>query len=117
MKSLVVSIFLTLFAVSSSAENDFQFEGVWCGKWDDIYKTCFTISKIKNAYKVLYKWEENQGSGYQKKEIPGIQMNANTIDFKGKIFIVNLKERNKATAVGIFKHHSRTALLEKEVNL
>jgi hypothetical protein len=93
------------------AESQLQFEGRWCGKWDNLYQTCFTIERTNNGYKTLYQWEEHLGGGFQEKVIFGKQLNANTLDFKGKIIIFDLKNGLHATAVGIFQHHSRTAAL------
>jgi hypothetical protein len=102
---------LLLTSPTIATETQFQFEGRWCGKWDNIYQTCFTIERTKEGYKTLYQWEEHLAGGFQEKTIVGKQLNANTLDFKGKIIIFDLKNHQRATAVGIFQHHSRTAEL------
>lgn len=103
-----------LVCTQLSATSAIEFEGRWCGKWDNIYQTCFTIEKTEQGFKTLYQWEEHLGGGFQEKFITGKQLNANTLDFKGKIIVIDLKQNGRATALGVFQHHSRTADLERQ---
>ncbi len=112
---IILFIFLSTLTLTSNAKN-FEFQGQWCGKWDDIYKTCFTIVKNEKQWEAEYKWEENLGAGFSKKNLRGKQVNDNTLDFEGKIIILNLNEPNTATAVGLFQTHSRSANLVKILN-
>lgn len=117
MNRYVIFFALTLLfiAPSTQAQDEaLNVEGTWCGKWDGLYKTCFTINRKDQGYQALYEWEEQLGRSLQKKWLKGIRMNDNTINFENKIIVFNLQQKNSATAIGIFEFHSRTTKLTRD---
>ncbi|MEE4244343.1 MAG: hypothetical protein V2I33_02965 [Kangiellaceae bacterium] len=111
---------LLFMPIANSSDVD-PFVGKWCGKWDQTYQTCYTISKdggsidSKMRYSMLYEWQEQIDGGFNKKTIEGRQVNSNTIDFQGKIIILDLTQKIKKNAIGVglFERYSRIALLKK----
>ena len=110
---LMIVSFATFFFQYAQAK-EISVTGVWCGKWDNIYATCFNVKKVAQGYQVAYRWEETIGRGFHKKTLEGQLANANTLDMSGKYLIIDLKDHNKAIAVGIFEHHSRIAQMQRQ---
>ncbi|WP_144393769.1 hypothetical protein [Pleionea sediminis] len=111
-------VLVSMFSVVKAKESNgtIEFKGRWCGEWDDKFQTCFTIDKHDGYFSAFYEWEEFIGGGFQKKTIRGKRLNDNTLDFKGKILIFNLKNPDQAVAMGIFRHHSRVAELKRQTS-
>ncbi|NVJ59951.1 MAG: hypothetical protein HWE27_06145 [Gammaproteobacteria bacterium] len=106
-----------MFPFQANAESeDLDVEGTWCGQWDNIYKVCFSIEQKDQGFRALYEWEEQIGRSMQKKQLKGIRMNDNTINFENKIIVFDLTNPNKATGFGIFEQYSRTAKLVRKNN-
>ncbi|NVJ51333.1 MAG: hypothetical protein HWE13_02005 [Gammaproteobacteria bacterium] len=109
IRTQAITTLIALFGLSANAADPFDFEGQWCGKWDGVYNTCLTVSKQPQGFTAFYEWEEQLGAALQKKSLKGVRVNDNTLNFEGKFLIINLKDPNIATAVGMFKSHSRIA--------
>ena len=108
-----LAIIFVYWTPTLARDNDIEITGVWCGKWDLTYAVCFDVEQHDKIFSVVYRWEENLRGGLQKQTLEGRLLNVNTLDMSGKILIVDLKDHNKAIAMGIFENHSRIAFLTR----
>jgi hypothetical protein len=118
MKISLLLIFGFLFNHSILADEftDKAFLGKWCGKWDNVYSLCISISSIKDNSIATYQWVESEGEKFKQSEKELQRINRNTLKLNNIYFVLDENNLNVANAVGIFERQTRLAVLGKVLN-
>lgn len=90
------------------------FLGKWCGMWDGTYSTCLFIDSIEEDSFARYQWLEHPQGKFKKSKKKIERVNLNTLKIDNIWFVLDEKNRHKASAVGIFKIRTRIAKMTKE---
>jgi len=83
--------------------------GIWAGKWDGKWTVLFVVKRSGDRYKILYRWEEDQGYPFSEQRIRG-RATARGLTTGGIIIELDDADNTRATAKGKFET-PRTAQL------
>ena len=115
MKKIIPLIFVLFFSrtVLSDSISDKTFIGEWCGQWDNIYSVCVVIDSVESDAVAKYKWQEKKGDGFKKSQKKIRRLNLNTLELENIIFVLDERNLNQASVIGIFQYRTRMAVLDK----
>ena len=115
MKMQFILILAALFCNEAfcGEVTDKNFNGKWCGKWDNTYSLCIQLNDINNNPIAEYSWQERVDGKFHKTKKRITRFNQYTLKLENIWFTIDKKNPEQAQATGLFTSQTRKARLTK----